>query len=175
MSRLHIDVGRTHDVTPRALVGAITGESGIPGRSVGAIDIQNNFSIVEISAELAAHVLATLNKGVFISGVKVSAKAADETDSRIHANPLRPASAASAPASSAKNHVEPPWAEKPTTNRGKKAFLLPGYNPLARHIQPPFFWMGLTKACDGASEIRQAWTSCRKLTTARHLLVYGQL
>lgn len=53
MSRLHIDVGRTHDVTPRALVGAITGESGIPGRSVGAIDIQNNFSIVEISAELA--------------------------------------------------------------------------------------------------------------------------
>ena len=81
MSRLHIDVGRTHDVTPRALVGAITGESGIPGRSVGAIDIQNNFSIVEISAELAAHVLATLNKGVFISGVKVSAKAADETDS----------------------------------------------------------------------------------------------
>ena len=63
MSRLHIDVGQAHDVTPRALVGAITGESGIPGRSVGAIDIQNNFSIVEISAELAAHVLATLNKG----------------------------------------------------------------------------------------------------------------
>ena len=62
MSRLHIDVGQAHDVTPRALVGAITGESGIPGRSVGAIDIQNNFSIVEISAELAAHVLATLNK-----------------------------------------------------------------------------------------------------------------
>lgn len=81
MRRLHIDVGRAHDVTPRALVGAITGESGIPGRSVGAIDIQNNFSIVEISAEIADHVLATLNtKGVFISGVKVSAKAADETD-----------------------------------------------------------------------------------------------
>ena len=58
MSRLHIDVGQAHDVTPRALVGAITGESGIPGRSVGAIDIQNNFSIVEISAELAAHVHA---------------------------------------------------------------------------------------------------------------------
>ena len=90
MSRLHIDVGRTHDVTPRALVGAITGESGIPGRSVGAIDIQNNFSIVEISAELAAHVLATLNKGVFISGVKVSAKAADETDSPHPRKPFAP-------------------------------------------------------------------------------------
>ena len=45
MSRLHIDVGQAHDVTPRALVGAITGESGIPGRSVGDIAIQNNFSI----------------------------------------------------------------------------------------------------------------------------------
>ena len=90
MSRLHIDVGRTHDVTPRALVGAITGESGIPGRSVGAIDIQNNFSIVEISAELAAHVLATLNKGVFISGVKASAKAADEPDSPHPRKPFAP-------------------------------------------------------------------------------------
>lgn len=80
MSRLHIAVGRMHDVTPRALVGAITGESGIPGRSVGAIDIQNNFSVVEVSADMAEHVLATLNKGVFISGVKVSAKVADETD-----------------------------------------------------------------------------------------------
>lgn len=90
MSRLHIDVGRAHDVTPRALVGAITGESGIPGRSVGAIDIQNNFSIVEISAELAAHVLATLNKGVFISGVKVSAKAADETGSPHPRTPFAP-------------------------------------------------------------------------------------
>lgn len=91
MSRLHIDVGRAHDVTPRALVGAITGESGIPGRSVGAIDIQNDFSIVEISAEVAAHVLATLNnKGVFISGVKVSAKAADETDSPHPRKPFAP-------------------------------------------------------------------------------------
>ena len=90
MSRLHIDVGQAHDVTPRALVGAITGESGIPGRSVGAIDIQNNFSIVEISAELSAHVLATLNKGVFISGVKVSAKAADETDSPHPRKPFAP-------------------------------------------------------------------------------------
>ena len=90
MSRLHIDVGQAHDVTPRALVGAITGESGIPGRSVGAIDIQNNFSIVEISAELAAHVLATLNTGVFISGVQVSAKAADETDSPHPRKPFAP-------------------------------------------------------------------------------------
>ena len=38
MSRLHLNVGRTHGATPRALVGAITGESGISGQSIGAID-----------------------------------------------------------------------------------------------------------------------------------------
>lgn len=176
MSRLHIDVGQAHDVTPRALVGAITGESGIPGRSVGAIDIQNNFSIVEISAELAAHVLATLNKGVFISGVKVSAKAADETDSPHPRKPFAPASAASAPASSAKNHGEPPWAEKPTANRGKKrASSFRGQSAGSAGTTPPLFLGGAAKAYDGASEIRQAWTRGRKRRAARHLLVYGQL
>ena len=157
MSRLHIDVGQAHDVTPRALVGAITGESGIPGRSVGAIDIQNNFSIVEISAELAAHVLATLNKGVFISGVKVSAKAADETRPpapgaapvpRCHRP--SPAGNAALPAPPAPRQVR----QKTTgSHLGQKSLQriavkkgLPpsGGNPLARQVQPhPFFWVGL--------------------------------
>lgn len=74
MSRLHLSVGRTHGVTPRALVGAITGESGIAGRDIGAIDIRNAFSVVEVSAGLAEGVLTAFGKGVFISGVKVSAK-----------------------------------------------------------------------------------------------------
>ncbi len=74
MSRLHLNVGRTHGATPRALVGAITGESGISGQSIGAIDIRNAFSVVEVAAELAEGVLVTLNKGVFISGVRISAK-----------------------------------------------------------------------------------------------------
>ncbi len=74
MRTLQISVGHAHDVTPRALVGAITGESGIPGRSIGAIDIRKNFCLVEVAADLAEQVLAALNKGVFISGVRVSAK-----------------------------------------------------------------------------------------------------
>lgn len=74
MKPLNINVGHMHNVSPRALVGAITGESGIPGRSIGSIDIKKNFSVVEVASELAEHVLAVLNKGVFISGVKVTAK-----------------------------------------------------------------------------------------------------
>ena len=89
MTKLQISVGRQHDVTPRALVGAITGECGIAGRNVGGIDIQNRCSVVEITANLADDVLTVLNKGVFISGVKVTAKKV-EGDSQ-HRKPLSPA------------------------------------------------------------------------------------
>ena len=74
MARLQLNVGRMHNVTPRALVGAITGESGIQGRNIGAIVIQNRFSVVEVAVELADDVLNVLNGGVFISGVKIAAK-----------------------------------------------------------------------------------------------------
>ena len=95
---------------------------------------------------------------------------------RIHANPLRPASAASAPASSAKNHGEPPWAEKPTANRGKKrAPPSGGQSAGSAGTTPPLFLGGAANAYDGASEIRQAWTRGRKRRAARHLLVYGQI
>ena len=90
MCRLQVNVGHTHDVTPRALVGAITGESGIPGRSIGAIDIQQHCSVVEVSAELADHVLAILNKGVFISGVKVSVTKDDGGDGPRPRKPFKP-------------------------------------------------------------------------------------
>lgn len=59
MRTLQISVGHAHDVTPRALVGAITGESGIPGRSIGAIDIRKNFCLVEVAADLAEQVLGS--------------------------------------------------------------------------------------------------------------------
>ncbi len=102
MSRIQVSVGRMHDVTPRALVGAITGECGIPGRSVGAIDIQNDFTVVEVSAGMAEHVVATLSKGVFISGVKVSAKAADEADGTHPRKPFAPGPRRQRPAKFAK-------------------------------------------------------------------------
>ena len=66
-------MGRAHKVTPRELVGAITGECGIPGRSIGAILIQDRLSMVEVAADRADGVLETLNNGVFIGGIKVTA------------------------------------------------------------------------------------------------------
>ena len=74
MTRLHINVGHAQKVTPGEMVGAITGECGIAGRSIGAISIQKFFSLVEVQSDLADDVLAVLNRGVFIAGTRVAAK-----------------------------------------------------------------------------------------------------
>lgn len=74
MTRLHISVGHAHKVSPGEMVGAITGECGIAGRSIGAISIQKHFSLVEVQSEFADDVLAVLNRGVFIAGTRVTAK-----------------------------------------------------------------------------------------------------
>ena len=74
MTRLHINVGHAHKVSPGEMVGAITGECGIAGRSIGAISIQKHFSLVEVQSDLADDVLAVLNRGVFIAGTRIAAK-----------------------------------------------------------------------------------------------------
>lgn len=87
MTRLQVNVGHMHKVTPRELVGAITGESGIPGRSIGAIDIHGGFSVVEVAEDRADEVLTALNAGVFIGGMKVTMTRDGGTDP---ASPRRP-------------------------------------------------------------------------------------
>ena len=74
MTKIHVNVGHMQKASPRELVGAITGETGISSRNIGAISIQKGFSLVEISSELAEDVMTVLNKGVFIAGTRVVAK-----------------------------------------------------------------------------------------------------
>ncbi|MDU0967776.1 MAG: DEAD/DEAH box helicase [Actinomycetaceae bacterium] len=47
--KYRIEVGKRDGVSPGAIVGAITGEGGIPGKALGAIDIFPSFSLVEIA------------------------------------------------------------------------------------------------------------------------------
>ncbi len=69
-TKVFIGVGRSVRVMPKDLVGAITGESGIEGRSIGAIDIAEQFSLVEIAEPLVEEVINAM-KGKKIKGVKV--------------------------------------------------------------------------------------------------------
>ncbi len=60
MIRLSFSIGREHGVTPRDLVGAIAGESGISGRAIGAIDIFGTNSCVEVPAEKAREIISIM-------------------------------------------------------------------------------------------------------------------
>ena len=57
MVRLFIDAGRNAGVRPADIVGAIAGETGLPGQAIGAIDLYDRFAFVEVPAESADQVL----------------------------------------------------------------------------------------------------------------------
>lgn len=71
MVRLFINVGKKDKVKPANILGAIAGESGIPGRLVGAIDMLDNYTFVEVPAKYADAVLAAMDNAV-IAGRTVS-------------------------------------------------------------------------------------------------------
>ena len=75
MARLVISIGRNQSVRPQDFVGAIANEAGIPGRSIGAIDILDSYSFVDIPTEFADRVIQTL-KTATIKGRPVNAELA---------------------------------------------------------------------------------------------------
>jgi ATP-dependent RNA helicase DeaD len=60
MSRVFFGVGRSAGVRPQDLVGAITGESSLSGRDIGAIEIADRFSLVEVPESAVREVVAAL-------------------------------------------------------------------------------------------------------------------
>jgi ATP-dependent RNA helicase DeaD len=57
MVKLFFNVGRKHRVSPSDFVGAIANEAGIPGKAIGAIDVNERFSLVDIPQEFVSQVL----------------------------------------------------------------------------------------------------------------------
>ncbi len=73
MTRIFIGVGRTGGIRPQDLVGAITGESRLGGRDIGAIQISDRFSLVEIPEAAVDEVVAAL-RGSTIKGRKTTVR-----------------------------------------------------------------------------------------------------
>ncbi|MBX3065298.1 MAG: DEAD/DEAH box helicase [Anaerolineae bacterium] len=71
MTRLYIDVGLNDGIRPADLVGAIANEANIPGRAIGAIDLFDHFSLVDVPANQAQQVIEAL-KTTKIRGRKIS-------------------------------------------------------------------------------------------------------
>ena len=62
MTRLFLTAGRNQGVRPTDLVGAISNEAGIPGNTIGAIDIMDNCAFVEVPEDVAERVIEALSR-----------------------------------------------------------------------------------------------------------------
>ncbi|MEU8821203.1 DEAD/DEAH box helicase [Actinoplanes sp. NPDC048796] len=62
VTRLFVGIGRRSGLRPQDLVGAIAGESGLPARDIGAIQITDRFSLVEVPESAADRVIKALSR-----------------------------------------------------------------------------------------------------------------
>ena len=69
-TRLFVGAGRAAGVRPQDLVGAIAGESRLTGRDIGAIEITDRFSLVEVPDDQADEIVAAMRKAT-LRGQKV--------------------------------------------------------------------------------------------------------
>jgi ATP-dependent RNA helicase DeaD len=72
-TRLFVGAGRTAGIRPHDLVGAIAGESRLAGRDIGAIEIADRFSLVEVPESAADEVIAALRAST-IKGKKATVR-----------------------------------------------------------------------------------------------------
>ncbi|SET86747.1 ATP-dependent RNA helicase DeaD [Lacrimispora sphenoides] len=70
MARLFINIGKNQNVKPGDILGAIAGESGMPGKMVGSIDMYDKYTFVEVPRESADTVLQAM-KDVKIKGKNI--------------------------------------------------------------------------------------------------------
>ena len=70
VARIFIGAGRLDSMRPGDLVGAIANEASLPAQSIGAIRITDRFSLVEVPADQAEHVIRAL-RGTTLRGKKV--------------------------------------------------------------------------------------------------------
>ena len=76
MVRLFINIGKKQKVKPGDILGAIAGESGIPGKLVGTIDMYDKYTFVEVPKEYASEVIQAM-KHASIKGKSISIEPAN--------------------------------------------------------------------------------------------------
>jgi ATP-dependent RNA helicase DeaD len=70
VARLYVGAGRKSNIRPADLVGAIVNEAGVDPRAIGAIQITDRFSLVEVPDEIADEIIGTL-RATTIKGKRV--------------------------------------------------------------------------------------------------------
>jgi ATP-dependent RNA helicase DeaD len=73
MTVLFVGAGRSAGVRPGDIVGAITGEAGVPSSVLGGIRIGDAYSLVEVPDAMANDILAAMRK-TKLRGQKVTVR-----------------------------------------------------------------------------------------------------
>jgi len=77
LTRYRIEVGRTHGVEPKHIVGAIANEANINSRDIGQIKILNDHCLVDLPGNMPSSTFRLLQK-VWICGQQLQISPADE-------------------------------------------------------------------------------------------------
>jgi ATP-dependent RNA helicase DeaD len=73
MVKLSIGIGKSAGIQPKHIVGAVANETGLPGRSIGRIEIADRYTTFDVPGEVAEAVIDALNK-TKIMGRRVTAR-----------------------------------------------------------------------------------------------------
>lgn len=76
MVRLFINIGKKQRIRPGDILGAIAGESGMPGKLIGTIDMFDKYTFVEVPREYASEVLKAM-KSATIKGNHIAIEPAN--------------------------------------------------------------------------------------------------
>ena len=79
MTRLFVDVGRRDGVSAAHIVAAIANEADVPGKAIGAIDIYDRFTFVDVPSEFTEQVLTQMRNSR-IRSQKANVRVADSSD-----------------------------------------------------------------------------------------------
>ncbi len=71
MERFRVEVGHAHQVKPGNIVGAIANEAGLDGEHIGRINIQENFSLIDLPEGMPKDIFRDL-QNVRVAGKKLA-------------------------------------------------------------------------------------------------------
>ncbi len=74
-TRLWMNLGQDKDIKPIDIVNAVAGETGLPGKVVGTVDVREKHLFVDVASEHVNSIVSKLNRTV-IKGFKVKTKVA---------------------------------------------------------------------------------------------------
>jgi hypothetical protein len=60
MVKLFFNVGRNQRISPSDIVGAIANEAKVPGKAIGAIDVNDTFTLVDVPKEFIPQILSKM-------------------------------------------------------------------------------------------------------------------